>query len=211
MAIATHVCVRATLLSVLCTLLVFTNFIMSSQIWLSLLANFLILWILELFRMTIIWNDKYLLKFSRRILSRKVAEVNYWKPMAMSPQDFIEALIAIFCSHKSHHQLEDGCAEMNNHALPHIILGNTYYTLSVLLRNFFSFLNLRWSLCLKPKWNFLKELIVCSVCCLVWCVGRRDYSSQHDHLQVDDGTCVNKILQPILQWKSCGDMAISFQ
>ena len=29
------------------------------------------------------------------------------------------------------------------------------------------------------------------------CVGRRDYSSQHDHLQVDDGTCVNKILQPI--------------
>ena len=35
------------------------------------------------------------------------------------------------------------------------------------------------------------------MCCLVWCVGRRDYSSQHDHLQVDDGTCVNKILRQI--------------
>ena len=46
-AIATRVCARATLLSVLCTLLVFTNFIMSSQIWLPLLANFLTLWILE--------------------------------------------------------------------------------------------------------------------------------------------------------------------
>ena len=42
-------------------------------------------------------------------------------------------LVAIFCSHMSHHQLEDGRAEMNNHAFPHIILGSTYYTLSVLL------------------------------------------------------------------------------
>ena len=50
----------------------------------------------------------------------------------------IEELVAIFCSHMSHHQLEDGRAEMNNHAFPHIILGSTHCTLSVLLRNFVS-------------------------------------------------------------------------
>ena len=52
----------------------------------------------------------------------------------------IEELVAIFCSHMSHHQLEDGRAEMNNHAFPHIILGSTHNTLSVLLRNFVSIL-----------------------------------------------------------------------